>query len=173
MTYAIVPSDEYLEHHGILGQKWGVRRYQNSDGTLTSAGKKRYTEVATSESEDGKTKYHLVVKSKDMNKIKNMSEDEMIRAERKEASKNRRSLSDADLKKRIERLQMEHKLKELTAQDLNPGRTKAKQILASIGTKTIATVASGAILYAGKAMLTKEFNPKEAAGYLFPKPKMK
>lgn len=31
----------YLAHHGILGQKWGVRRYQNPDGTLTEEGKKR------------------------------------------------------------------------------------------------------------------------------------
>ena len=30
-----------LSHHGILGQKWGVRRFQNADGSLTSAGKKR------------------------------------------------------------------------------------------------------------------------------------
>ena len=31
-----------LYHHGILGQKWGIRRYQNSDGSLTNAGKLRY-----------------------------------------------------------------------------------------------------------------------------------
>ena len=31
----------YIEHHGILGQKWGVRRFQNKDGSLTEAGKKR------------------------------------------------------------------------------------------------------------------------------------
>ena len=31
-----------LQHHGILGQKWGVRRFQNEDGSLTDAGRKRY-----------------------------------------------------------------------------------------------------------------------------------
>lgn len=32
----------YICHHGILGMKWGIRRYQNKDGSLTAAGKKRY-----------------------------------------------------------------------------------------------------------------------------------
>ena len=32
----------YLMHHGIKGQKWGLRRFQNADGTLTPDGKKRY-----------------------------------------------------------------------------------------------------------------------------------
>ena len=34
--------ESYLAHHGILGMKWGIRRYRNRDGTLTNAGKKRY-----------------------------------------------------------------------------------------------------------------------------------
>ena len=33
----------WIAHHGIKGQKWGVRRYQNPDGTLTEAGKRRYS----------------------------------------------------------------------------------------------------------------------------------
>lgn len=35
-------NDTYLSHHGILGQKWGIRRYQNPDGSLTVEGRKRY-----------------------------------------------------------------------------------------------------------------------------------
>lgn len=40
--YAVERTGPYLAHHGILGQKWGIRRFQNKDGSLTSEGKKRY-----------------------------------------------------------------------------------------------------------------------------------
>lgn len=42
MKISEIDVGDHLEHHGILGQRWGVRRYQNYDGTLTEAGKKRY-----------------------------------------------------------------------------------------------------------------------------------
>lgn len=53
----------FLEHHGILGQKWGIRRFQNYDGTLKNAGKKRRSE----------------------DRVKKRAERKAARAEKKEA----------------------------------------------------------------------------------------
>ena len=62
--------ETYLKHYGVLGMKWGVRRYQNSDGSLTVAGKKRYSSnenIAIDTSSDNtskKTGFHLTDKQK-------------------------------------------------------------------------------------------------------------
>lgn len=50
--YYLVSNELY--HHGILGQKWGVRRYQNPDGSLTAAGRARYIDSHGELTDNGK-----------------------------------------------------------------------------------------------------------------------
>ena len=58
MIVKISPS--YLEHHGIKGQKWGVRRYQNRDGSLTAEGRKRYSDSSILQKSGEKVALHKI-----------------------------------------------------------------------------------------------------------------
>lgn len=101
------------------------------------------------------------------------SADSKVKEERKTALKNRRSLSTEDIQKRVERLKLEKQFKDLTNEDIAPGRKMASDILKSAGTKVLATAAAGAAAYAVKVALTKNFDIKEAASYIAANPNKK
>lgn len=69
MDYLDKPDPQtFIAHHGIKGQKWGVRRFQNADGSLTKAGKERYNEQNSSDSSDNheNQKFHLTEKAEEI-----------------------------------------------------------------------------------------------------------
>lgn len=51
-----------IYHHGILGMHWGVRRFQNEDGSLTSAGRRRLKQIAKADSKWAKKNYNKIYK---------------------------------------------------------------------------------------------------------------
>ena len=101
-------TNDYLMHHGIKGQKWGVRRFQNPDGTRTTAGKKREKE-------------------------KRMDHDELVKSTDANALyKNRGQLSDRELQDRLNRLRNEEELKRMSERASN-GQNSAKKVLKDNG----------------------------------------
>lgn len=99
--------------------------------------------------------------------------DKAAKSERKKDVKKRRMLTTEDLKSKIERLKIEKQFKDLTEEDIAPGKKMAKDILKSAGTKVLSTAAAGAAAYAVKAAMTKRFDLGEAASYIAANPNKK
>lgn len=101
--------DEFIAHHGILGQRWGIRRYQNKDGSLTAAGRRHWDQL------DRKTKA----------KIK----DNMIKSSNiKVLQANQRYLTPNELRKATERLAANKKISDFKQEQIEDGFRKIQAL---------------------------------------------
>jgi hypothetical protein len=131
--------------------RWGVRRYQNDDGTRTPKGKQRDRRDSRENSK---------------------SEDHMN--SRISKSKSTEGLSNSELKQLNERLQLEESYKKLTAGDRAKSESWVKKSLATASEQALTEFSKGLML-GGAKLLVKEFSPQfaEAAFSIKDKDKIK
>ena len=130
------PCSDELYHWGIKGQKWGIRRYQNEDGTLTKEGKERYRVNSIGEYRKRQLDTGKSVSESTRSGLNNAAD--LVRKRRnKEASKvdeSVKKMSDDELRRRINRIQMERQYSMLTSSDRTKGRDKVIDVLETVGT---------------------------------------
>lgn len=166
-----------LYHHGIKGMKWGVRRYQNSDGTLTNAGKKRYDRDVRENAAKKKDNRIDVSKpdpkrwvKEDLERKKKIVDigDKIVR-QVKDVEKNSRpkatkpkldltKMSDKELRDRINREMLERQYNTLFAEEETPAISKGRKYLSNV------LEVAGGLLTTGSSALGIALAIKELRG---------
>lgn len=126
-----------LYHHGVPGQRWGFRRYQNPDGTLTPAGRRRANKLAE--------KYAKVTGKKLIVKKKSVQGNE------KPKPKTISEMSDYELQQKINRIYLEQNYaKAIASQQPKPKISRGRKFINTIKKEVIAP----SMISAGKKILT-------------------
>lgn len=143
-----------LYHHGILGQKWGIRRFQNEDGSLTNAGKKHLKTLnnVSSTTETAFKKTGEAAKG-----IKNVN-DRLITKEQEQFKSriNVSKMSNEELQAAVNRMQLEKNYKSLSAERVASGKKHTSNLLSTIGdVVTVGASIAGIITAISKAVEKK------------------
>lgn len=134
---------DHLEHHGVPGMRWGVRKNRENQTFNTSLQKP-----------SAKTQKIVSKIRKKINQLK--SEQAYVRNQKKKIkniAKRRYTMSDQELNKYINRLDKQKKLNELSKAELNPGRNAVKKTLKKYGGKSAGIVVATGTAYALKKHL--------------------
>lgn len=148
-----------LTHHGILGMKWGRRRFQNKDGTLTAAGKKRYSaemeklkreEVVLKNRQRTKAKLdRLTKKRQELDEIRKKLSEGMDDGKNNKP-KGIKDMSDAELNAAVNRLRLEQAYASLMPHKPTKGEAFVEKVLKPMGEKTVKTLGDTFIEKANK-----------------------
>lgn len=116
-----------LKHAGIKGMRWGIRRFQNKDGTLTDAGKKRYAKLQSQldELDDAKKK----TAESEADSVEQKRSKLLGSTDAKELYENRNLLTTNEINDRLNRINAETRLKDLSEGSKQSGYDKVDQML--------------------------------------------